>query len=384
MSLIKKAFIISSILFLIFLVFLGIYNFAFKKNSPQEKEGFSVAQKSVSPVPEVQNNISPQKIQLLAEESVIAPTISRDREHVLYYDRSNGNVFETDLEGKNKKTVSNKDIPGLKNIIWSPEKNKVVSTFENNGKPIFYSYDYDSKISEKIPERIYDIVWANLEDKIIYKYFDSKTRKKFIGIADPDGSNWKQLAETSFDYVSIAPIPRSSLISFWNRPHGLEETALQTVGITGGEAKTIFSKKFGADYLWSPDGEKMLVSSSETKGSSRIMLATINKNGGEYQNLNIPTFVSKCVWSKDGKKVFYALPGSIPEGSVLPNDYASKKFTTRDTFWKVDVTTGKKERILELNEIKDNYDAENLFLSPSESALFFVNRIDGKLYRINI
>ncbi len=384
MSLIKKVFIVSAVLLLIFLVFLGIYNFAFKEKNPQEKEGFSVVQKAEVPEPEAQNNINPQKIQLLIEESVIAPTISRDGEHVLYYDRSNGNVLEISLEGENKRMFSSKDIPGLKNVIWSPEKNKVVSTFENNGKPVFYSYNYDSRSNKKIPERIYDIVWANLEDKIIYKYFDGKTRKKFIGIADPDGANWKQLAETNFDYVSIAPVPRSSLISFWNKPHGFEETVLQTVSIIGNEAKTIFSKKFGADYLWSPDGEKILVSSSETRGSSKTMLATINKNGGEYQNLNIPTFISKCVWSKDGKKVFYALPGSIPEGSTLPNDYVDKKFTTRDTFWKVDVTTGKKERLIELNEIKENYDAEALFLSPSENALFFVNRIDSKLYRISI
>lgn len=369
---------------MVFLVFIGIYNFAFKAKTPQEKEAFNVVPKTESPAPEAQNNISPQKIQPLTEESVIAPTISQDGEHILYYDRSNGNVLETDLEGKNKRTVSGKDIPGLKNILWSPKKNKVVSMLENNGKPVFYSYDYDSKSSKLIPERIYDIAWANLEDKIIYKYFDNKTRKKFIEIADSDGANWKQLAETNLNYVFIAPVPKSSLISFWNKPRGFEETVLQTVGITGGETKTIFSKKFGADYLWSPDGERILVSSSETKGGSKIMLATINKNGGEYQNLNIPTFVSKCVWSKDRKNVFYALPGSIPEGSILPDDYTDKKFTTRDTFWKVDVTTGKKERIVELSEIGEGLDAENLFLTPSEGALFFMNRIDGKLYRISL
>lgn len=387
MPTLKKVFIISSVILLVVLVFLGIYNFAFKEKSSGTKESFQDKEVSKivdTPSPEAQKIKEQGKIYQLTDEAVIAPTISQDGEHIVYYARSNGNVYEIALRGDNKKTISSANLAGLANILWSPDKNKVISTFEKDGRPVFYFYNFTAKTSKAIPERTYDITWTNLGDKIIYKYFDNKTKKKNISIADPDGSNWKQLAETSFDYVSIAPIPKTSLISFWNRPHGFEETSLQTVSIAGGEVKTVFSKKFGADYLWSPDGEKVLVSSSETKGSSKVMLATINKNGGEYQNLNIPTFVSKCVWSKDAKTVFYALPGSIPEGSVIPNDYKDKKFTTRDTFWKVDVTTGKKERLAELAEIKESFDAINLFLSPSENAFFFVNRIDGRLYGIDI
>ena len=110
-------------------------------------------------------------------------------------------------------------------------------------------------------------------------------------------------------------------------------------------------------------------------------MITIN---GEYYELGIPTIVSKCVWSSDNKEVYYALPGGIPEKSVMPNDYQEGKFTTEDTFWKVEVSSGKKERIVNTEEIKEKYDSSNLFLSPTRSALYFVNKIDGKLYRISL
>jgi len=182
----------------------------------------------------------------------------------------------------------------------------------------------------------------------------------------------------------IAPVPQSSFVSFWNSPNSFNETSLNLVSTVGGEVKKIFSGKFGSDYLWSPNGTKSLVSYAESKGGTKIWLALINSNGGEFQNLNIPTLVSKCVWSKDSKFIYYALPAFSSENSVLPNDYQGGKVSSVDTFWKMDVATGKSERIVEVKDINSPYDASNLFLSPSEDILFFINKKDGKLYGINL
>ncbi len=380
----KKVFIISSVILLVVLVFLGIYNFAFKEKTPKTAKEPEKNIKIAEPKQEASKSQPEEKIKALTDEAVIAPVLSKDGEHIKYYDRSTGNVFEISFSGAGKRTISDTDLSSLVKVVWSPEKDKVISIFNKNGAAERYFYDYNTKSGKKLADGMEYIVWTNLGDKIIYKYYDSKTKKRFLSIAEPDGSDWKNLADIASRDILIAPVPQTSLISFWNSPNGFEETNLQTIGIAGGEAKSIFSKKFGADYLWSSNGQKALVSSAETKGSPKITLAVINANGGEYQNLNIPTLASKCAWSKDNKILYYALPGSIPEGSVMPNDYQSKKFYTRDSFWKVDVTTGKKERVVELNEITQNFDAADLFLSPSEDKLFFTNRVDGKLYGISI
>jgi hypothetical protein len=149
-----------------------------------------------------------------------------------------------------------------------------------------------------------------------------------------------------------------------------------------GERKAIFRGKFGADYLWNKDGSLVLVSNVDTRAGSKMQLAVMNYNGGEYRNLDAPTFVSKCVWSRDGKTVYYSLPGNIPSGAILPNEYDEGKFQTADTFWKIDITDGKKTRIVEAVDIKGSYDATDLFLNSDESFLFFTNKTDGKIYRI--
>ena len=50
----------------------------------------------------------------------------------------------------------------------------------------------------------------------------------------------------------------------------------------------------------------------------------------------------------------------------------------------MDISSGKAERIVDIKDIKDSYDATGMFLSPSEDILFFINKIDGKLYGINL
>ena len=381
----KKILIISSVLLIIALILFGIYFFAFRENSTNpgttNPKGNAVDDGAKN-----QNNAATQneKVFAVSDEAVIAPIITDDGEHIKYYSRSNGNVHEILLRGDSKRTISATELSGLENILWAPTKDKVISTFDRWDQKEKYFYDYNTQSSKKLGSNMNSITWSNLGDKIIYKYTSPTSTNRVLSIADPDGSNWKNIADLSWQDVSIAPIPQSSLISIWNAPNSFEQTTLKTIGITGGDAKTIFSYRFGADYLWSPDGGRALISSSEEKGSSKITLATINSKGGEYQNLNIPTLIQKSVWSKDNKTVYYALPGAIPEGSVMPNDYINKKFNTNDTFWKVDVTTGKQERLVTLEEIKGNYDASNIFLSPSEGIFFFINRIDGKIYGIEI
>ena len=184
--------------------------------------------------------------------------------------------------------------------------------------------------------------------------------------------------------VKIARVPRTSLVSFWTVPEAYTKTDLRSASLVGADDKTLFQDKFGADYKWNSEGTKILMSHTDDDDKSKIRLAVINNRGGEYKNLEIPTFVTKCAWSSDNQTVYYALPGSIPDNSVMPNDYVSKKFTTADTFWKVDTMTGTKTRIVELNKIQSKFDATDLFLNSEESSLFFTNRIDGKLYKIDL
>ena len=383
----KLIFYISLTLFCLSLLFFGIYNLAFKKTAPAPITTIENAPTATpqTETPKEAPKLSLAPISALSDEAVLAPTIASAESAVKYYSKASGQVYQVDFDGNGKRTLSAKTLPGLVFVLWSPDKNKVITKIMTGSTANFYSYDYTTLKGTPLPGNIDSIVWQNNSSLIFYKYFDPKSKKSTLNFSAPDGTNWKKLADLTTGNIKIATIPETGgLISYWNRPDAFFSTSLKTLSLVSESEKELFQGVFGADYLWSSAGTNVLISSVEAKGGSKIQLSLINANGGELKSLNVPTFVSKCTWLRDNKTILCALPGEIPANAVLPNDYDNGKFYTADTFWRINTETGEKSRLIEPNKIDQKYDATNLFLNSDESLLFFQNRTDGKIYRITL
>lgn len=380
MPLSKKIFITSSALFAILLIFLGIYDFAFKQNAlPEQTPGANTAAAPVGG----QTANSAAKITAVSDEAVLAPMIDMENSVIKYYAKSTGKAYQIDFDGNNKKTLSNEALSGLTDAVWSPDGTKVITKFMLGVTTKFFYYDYSTGRGTPLKSNLDTVVWQN-DNKIFYKYYDPKTQERTLNISDPDGANWNKIADLDYKRVSIAPVPRTGLVSFWNSPAAGLETAFESAPVLGGTATSLLKGSFGVDYLWNHDGSAVLFSRSNQKNGSQIQLGIMNDQGGEFKDLGISTFVSKSAWSTDGKTVYYALPESFPANVTLPDDYLSGKFQTDDSFWKVDTSTGEKTQILDVDSAAAKIDATDLFLNTDESMLFFVNKVDGKLYRINL
>lgn len=375
----RKIFIIATILLGVMLFFLGIYNFAFKKSESAPKQEIidkASAELKTNPI------VKAEKITVISDGAVLGPVVDKKTEEIKYYDASTGLVWKMDADGKNKQKITNSNVVGLQSVLWSPGLNKALTVVKKEGRNIFYSYDYQEQKGLLLKSGLDTLAWDNTGTKIFYKYYNDVSKERTLNIANPDGSGWQKIADLKTKKIVIASVPLKSTVSFWNYPNSSEETQLQMVGATGGEVKTILNGKYGADYLWAPSGDMALVSSL-SNDKKAITLGTISV-AGEYGEIGLPTIASKCVWSQDSNQVYCALPGGIPDGANMPNDYQENKFNTVDTFWKINVLTGEKERVVEVEDIKEKLDATKLFLSATEDALYFVNKIDQKLYRIQL
>jgi len=377
---VKKVFYFSVGLLLLVLIFLAAYNFAFKNNindpvadADKKNAAEDAAAREAQPATNIANPIN---------ENILGAAASPDGS-LYYYSLDEQTLKKATLEGKDKSILLS-NLPGKPlRIIWSPKRDRALLWLkQGGGRTLWHFADLATKTLIPLKPEVSRLVWNNLGDKVIYQHTDPASGERTLNMANPDGSGWTKLTALSHDSF-IAPLPKSTSISFWNKPNALEKTSFETVGLSGENRRPLLSEKFGADYLWSPDGEKVLVSISENRGGGDMLLNLMNANGGEFQNLSIPTLVSKAAWSKDSETVYYALPGALPDNAMLPNDYFDKPLYTKDTFWKMDTATGKKTRLTDLKEVTQNFDSSGLFLSPAEDALFFTDRVTQRLYRID-
>lgn len=376
----KKFFIGSSVFLLVLLSLWGIYNLFFtKKDTPKTSPDVSTIE---TPKTEIKKSTS---IQVAIDAPVLSPFISSDGDgSILYIDKNTGSLQKFNIISGKKEVLSDITLTSPISAIWKTNgTSAIIKEFRSN-EPSFRLISFANStppVSLKWGMRY--LIWDELENNILYSYQDT-TGKITLNRALPDGSDWKELEKLPSTPMFIQSIPKSPLVALWERPANNRLGELKTINITNGETKTLFPGKYGANYLWSPNGEKILLSWAPEKNKSRMTLAMINKNGGEYTDLNFPTLVEKCVWLSDNKTIYCSLPGSLSQTAVMPDDFYGQSFSSSDTFWKIDTGTGKSERIVALEDMSESFDAVNLLVSPDESELFFVNRKDSKLYSIQL
>ncbi len=372
----KKIFIISAVLLLVSTVFFGIYIIAFKPES-----GVSIKKVTEEEKKSDIEKFMSKKLVNITSEPVISATIGPDNETIRYYNGIDGRAWTMTLRGTNQEVLLN-ETDGVPNSVkWSKNGNSAILTYDNGN--IFVT-DYATGKKNKLRDGMDNVEWANSNNRILYKYYDEKKGERSLNVADSDGSNWKKIAELPFRHTSFTQIPASIMAAFWPSGDVDIDTKLFKINtVNESTPKEIFADKKGAEYKFSPDGKKVLISFSYDEGK-KTMLAVMDSDGSNYNEFMIPTVVKKTTWAPNSNTVYYAQPTNVPENAIWPNDYNEEKFNTSDTFYKIDVESGKKDRIIELKELDEELDAVDLFVTHSEDKLFFINRSNKLLYKLNL
>jgi len=386
---IKKIFAISTLLLIFVIGAIFVYNFLFKTPASQKNKTDAIKTAGEGKLNETNSRQETAEekasIQAVSDEPVFGAALSPDGKYFYAFLASNGQLNQYDLSGKLDKVLSTEKFENIKKVVWNKPKNKVIIKTEPvPGTAKFFYFDIPGKKVFVLKENIDSVSWSNLGDKIIYKHYDPKTKKRTINVAEPDGKNWHVVAEISYRDAEIAPIPNSSDISFWPSPNAFTATSVASVAFNGENKKELLKDRYGVNLLWSPNGTQAIFSAADEKGGHKTDLLLMNRQGGEIQSLMFPTFTSKCSWSSDSKNLYCAMPGNIPDSAILPNDWQEGKITTSDTFWKIDTSTGKKERLVVPEKIGESYDVLNPFLSHDEKNFFFINKQDQKLYKLSL
>lgn len=385
----KKTFFISLILLVFVLIFWGLYAFVYKNNVytssvDPSTTTFTNKQPVAPPVKQPVGIFSGAPLQKVLDEPIVGATLDQGDQHLWYVTDSNPALIrKQDPLSGGVETVTTLAYP-VSQVRWAPDMTQALVQEAAADVEHWHLIRLSDGTDTPLKNGIQSPVWTNAGDRIMYVY-TLPNKKQSVNLSRPDGSEWRQLAALDLNAgIALATVPQSALVAAWNIPSAFEETHLQTVSLGGGDPQPVIASKFGADYVVSPDGTKIFVLSTDRKGGNKMVAGVTNALGGEYRTLDIPTFANKVAWGKDNIMLYYALPSALPEEAVVPDDYRKQTTFTQDTFWKINTSTGEKQRLIELADIPEAYDATRLFLDSQEHLLFFIDRKSHLLYRVKL
>ncbi len=380
---IKKIFLISSISFLILgLVFLflkfffkGDFSF-FNKNQPEKVSVSEKEKESPSLREEAVAEKNKEKIKQVITGNLVSATIKFPENDIYYF--HNNNFLKFNSSTTSPISLASHPFKEINYINWSFQKDKALI---RDGYKFYVVFLEENKISPI--EKTMDIaVFNHYGDKLVFKDYNKETQKRNIKLLDLTTNKEELLTNIKERKISLKRNPNQNEFLSFAYPSAFQKTNSFLFDLVTKEKKQVLENKQGVNFLWSTKGDKLLFSYTLENDKSKMELAIMNKNGGEVGNLNFPTMVDKCVWSKDNINVYCAALTDTEATAVLPNDWLKRSFKNKDVFWKINTISGKKERILELKDIKKNYDGYNFFVDQEEENLFFINKRDKSLYKI--
>ncbi len=366
----KKIFFIVLGLFILASAGLVVYNLFLKDSGAPNQRNNQANGNSI--------DLKPKPI---SQEKAFALTIGQDQQTIKYYTQPNGHVFQSSFDGSGLSEISSVDLKSLKEILWSPDKKKVVSV---SGQPAALKksiFNYQTRRVFPLNENIKSIAWSPDSQKIAYQYQSADGLSSSVSVADPDGSRWRDIFPTrledlivqwpSPDKISIRSVPSSKIAGF-----------LFTIDPDSQNFNKIFSNLYGLSVKWSTGGQKILYQATDDKGKN-LKLFVSQADGTQAKELPSATLAEKCVWSGDEQNIFCAVPQRMSENAVWPDDYLAGRVIISDDFYIIDTATQKETKIAQ-SETEQSFDADQLLLSPNEDYLFFINKKDGLVYSLKL
>lgn len=367
----KKILIILAAILILALIAFALYSF-FRPETPLEQD--LTEQDNVALT--TNTDIAGAALRAVSAEPVLSPTIANGKAR--WYAKSNGYIFEANLDGSGSHIISSNVLPGLLKAIWSPNGNQVITLFDDQGQIKKYLYDFAAQVSTPLIREIRWLDWSPDQNKVCYQYYSPQNETNNISIANPDGSQWSEIIPTRMKDLIVEWITPEQ-ISLREKASGLAQSSIYTLNATNKEFKKIIDSAFGLTALWSPLGDKILLSETDNRGGGlKLKLADLEES--TVKELSIVTLPEKCVWSKDGRTIFCAIPEQIAGDLSMPDDWYQGKISLADSFWQINLGTQEATQITDTTD----YDAKELLLPDAENYLLFVNRADGRLYSLEL
>lgn len=302
-----------------------------------------------------------RRLAAISQQNAISPTISTDRNKVLYYETAIGRVFETDIEERGETTISENKLSGFIRTFWSPNKREVISEFRNlSGTQLRY-YSHETGRAVTLPQNIRSLAFSPDGQEIAYFQTSGETGAVYLAL--PEGSNPKKIFDTRILDIQIT-WPSAQQIVLQTNQNSISDIIILS---PEGEIVRILTEQKSLRHIWSPSGNKVLFSTFANDNGISLSVLDIRTRG--QTAIELKTTADKCVWSIDEHTVICAV---------------AKSTTVSEDIFKVDVSNMRQELLFTGDLNSPPISAEGLFFMPGENYLIFLNAMDDRLYSLKI
>lgn len=296
---------------------------------------------------------------------------------VRYYNKNDGKFYRVDGNGKIT-ALTDKTFHSVKNIIWSPKKNKAILEYPD-GANIIYDFANNKQIT--LPKHWKDFNFSPNGKQIVMKSMGMDPDNRWLAIVNDDGSKTRAIEPLGKKDATVYPSwsPNGQTIAMYTEGIDFDRQEVFFVGLNNENFKSTVVNGRGFQSKWQPSGNRLLYSvySSDTdlKPNLWIVNARGESIGSGRQNLNVETWADKCAFSGD-TDLYCAVPENLEEGAGLMPEIAKN---TKDNLYKIDARTGMKKLIA----VPDgSYNMSNIIISGNY--LYFTDERTGKLYEIKL
>ena len=296
----------------------------------------------------------------------------------IVYAAWDGSINQIGLSGDNKNKLGLVAVDRIGEVNVSSTGELVSFKYSlASGANRFIIYNVTDKTLKTLPQETEDVSLGNSNKEVAVVYSD-KTGKK-IALSYDSFSKTKDVTSTKIPDIRIDWF-NSDNIALATRPSGVAQGILYSLNTKTNKTTRVLGGVYGLTTNFSPTGKMVLVSETDSTGQS-LKLANINLDKKSKRNISLFTLPEKCTWAQDERTVFCSVfKVNDPDSFVMPDDYYKRRVRSDgEEIVRISTETGQTQKVID-----GSFDASNLFLMPDESYLFFINKIDGRLYRLSL
>jgi len=321
----------------------------------------------------------PRLIQKISDQPVFNFWIIPETGNI-YYLSYDGKVFEAKKD--KDEIISNQIINSLNEANLSPEKQKILASFDDPNQPKWGVFDLIDKIWRPLPSEIINVNWGANDNELI-GFVKNNNEKNLTRInLNENPPTYKTIIKNlNLEDVKLI-FQKPNYLIIVEKPTAFYENQAWLLNLENLSFNSLFKER-GLILKKSINSDVFFKTSAVDN-----QLQIFDQSFKFLMPSLLKTIPQKCE-GLSNNLIYCFVPNKIPNNLTLPDDYFQNKFYSIDSLYLLNTDTGD---VLMIFEGGLMIPSEEETLPPVDALnpqyfngyLYFINRYDGYLYALRL